>query len=259
MKLKIYEKEQLAFFPLYPCTIDVRYSQEKISRSEGYINHQIFIVNDGSGIFKINNTCYELSKGDMFYIGENIPHEYWGTDKDFQTSYLSFCGDGFEKIKNYYNIGDFGVYRNKNIFPFEAQLTSLFENFEMQYELSVLCVSALATVTAFFDEACKKKCSPIEMVYKYIENNYFQMITLKDILAFYPFSKSKLCHDFKREYKMTIFEKIMEIRLENARYMIKSKPNIKLSTVSSSCGFNDTSYFCKIFKKFYGKSPMNKN
>ena len=85
------------------------------------------------------------------------------------------------------------------------------------------------------------------------------MITLEDILAFYPFSKSKLCHDFKREYKMTIFEKIMEIRLENAKYMIKSNPNIKLSTVASSCGFNDTSYFCKIFKKFYGKSPKNKN
>ena len=177
----------------------------------------------------------------MFYIGRNVPHEYWGTDKHFQTSYLSFFGNGFENMKKYYNIADFGVYRNKNIFPFESQLKKIFENFGKQYELSVVCVSALVTVTAFFDEACKKNYSPIESVYKYIENNYYQMITLEDILAFYPFSKSKLCHDFKREFNMTVFEKLMEIRLENAQNMIKSNPNIKLGTVASSSGFNDAS------------------
>lgn len=259
MRIKLYDKEQLIYFPLYPFTIDINYPQEKVVRPDGYTNHQIFTVSNGNGILKINNNCYCLSKGDMFYIGRNVPHEYWGTDKDFQTSYLSFFGNGFENMKKYYNIADFGVYRNKNIFPFESQLKKIFENFGKQYELSVVCVSALVTVTAFFDEACKKTYSPIESVYKYIENNYFQMITLEDILAFYPFSKSKLCHDFKREYKMTIFEKIMEIRLENARYMIKSNPNIKLSTVASSCGFNDTSYFCKMYKKSYGESPKNNN
>ncbi len=259
MKIKLYEKEQLLFFPLYPRSIDVKYPQERIVRANGFPNYQIFLVSNGNGVLKVNNHCYNLMKGDMFYIGKNIPHEYWGTNKDFQTSYLSFFGDGFENIKKYYNIEDFGVYHNKNILPFEAQLTSLFENFEMQYELSFLCASALVTVTAFFDEACKKKYSPIERVCKYIETNYFKMLTLDDILVYFPFSKSKLCHDFKKEYKMSIFEKIMETRLKNARYMIKSNPDIKLGTVASSCGFNNTSYFCKVYKKFYGESPKNKH
>lgn len=258
MKIRFYEEEQLDLFPLYLCTVDVKYSQEKIVRPYGYTNYQIFTVSNGNGILKVNNSCFNLSKGDMFYIGVNVPHEYSGTDKDFQTSYLSFCGSGFEKIKRYYDLNDFGVYRNKNSFPFEAQLTALFESFEKQYELSAMCVSALAAVTAFFDEACKKKYSPIERVCKYIENNYSEMITLEDILTFYPFSKSKLCRDFKAEYNMSIFEKIMETRLKNARYMLKSNPDTKLSTVARSCGFSDASYFCKVYKKFYGESPKTR-
>ena len=84
------------------------------------------------------------------------------------------------------------------------------------------------------------------------------MITLEDILTFYPFSKSKLCRDFKAEYNMSIFEKIMETRLKNARYMLKSNPDTKLSTVARSCGFSDASYFCKVYKKFYGESPKTR-
>ena len=219
------------------------------------MHNQIFMVTNGSGIVSVNNTSYSLDKGDMFYIGANIPHQYYGIDKDFKTSFLSFWGNCFENIKSYYNVGDFGVYNYKVAASFEAQLTKLFERFDNQNELSGICVEALATVTAFFDIACKKEYSPIETVYNYIENNYFKMITLENIIEFYPFSKSKLCHEFKQKYKITIFEMLMKIRLKNARFMIKSNPNIKLRQVAESCGFNDTSYFCKVYKNFYGESP----
>ena len=255
MKVKLYEENQLDFFPLYPRTIDLNYSQEKISRSDGYVDNQIFIVNNGNGNVTINNNRYSVSKGDMFYIGANIPHEYYGIDKNFKTSYLSFCGNGFENIKRYYNTGDFGIYKDKYAISFEAQLKKLFECFDTQNELSCFCLAAFATVTAFFDIACKKEYSPIETVYNYIESNYSKMITLEDITAFYPFSKSKLCHDFRQKYNMTIFEMLTKIRLTNARYMIQSNTNIKLRQVAHSCGYNDTSYFCKVYKNFYGESP----
>ena len=70
MRIKLYDEEQLNFFPLYPCTIDINYTQEKVVRPYGYINHQIFTVSNGNGILKVNNNCYRLSKGDMFYIGD---------------------------------------------------------------------------------------------------------------------------------------------------------------------------------------------
>ena len=32
MRIKLYDEEQLIFFPLYPCTIDINYHQEKVVR-----------------------------------------------------------------------------------------------------------------------------------------------------------------------------------------------------------------------------------
>ena len=54
---------------------------------------------------------------------------------------------------------------------------------------------------------------------------------------------------------MSIFDMLTKIRLENAYYLIKTNPYLKLDYVSSLCGFNDTSYFCKMYKRKFNISP----
>ena len=66
MKLKLYKKEQIDYFPVYPCTIDLYHPQEKIIRTDGHIYHHIFIVSDGSGIVTCNGEKCIVNKGDMF-------------------------------------------------------------------------------------------------------------------------------------------------------------------------------------------------
>ena len=44
------------------------------------------------------------------------------------------------------------------------------------------------------------------------------------------------------------------IRLRSAKALLKSgKENI--TETALKCGFNDASYFCKLYKKYFGKSP----
>ena len=81
------------------------------------------------------------------------------------------------------------------------------------------------------------------------------MLSLQDITELYPYSKSKLCRDFSAEYGMSIFDMLTKIRLNHARIMLKSDPSVSLKEVSENCGFNDTSYFCKMYKKAFGVSP----
>ena len=53
---------------------------------------------------------------------------------------------------------------------------------------------------------------------------------------------------------------IIKTRLKNARHMIKNNSEIKLDYIARSCGFNDTSYFCKAYKKsarFFGRIIFN--
>ena len=255
MKMRIYTDEQLNLFPLYAMTISINYKQEQVLRENGYEDNQVFLVSGGCGILNINNETYVLNENDLFYIEANTPHEYYGTDENFSTDFVSFSGDGFKSIKKYYNLSGYGVYKNKNRGSFEASVKKLFNAINSTMELPVLCALTFSTVTDFFDEVCKKEYSPVETVHNYLEMNYSKMITLEDILSVFPYSKAKLCRDFKDSYNTTVFEKLTEIRLAHADKMLKNNPHLKLKNVAVSCGFNDTSYFCKMYKKLYSHSP----
>lgn len=259
MKIKMYSKEQLSFFPIYVTTIDIKFMQGRITRPEGYEMHQIFLVHGGCGILNIDGKSFEICENDLFYIAADVPHEYYGTDKNFMTTYISFCGSGFDSIRKYFHLGSYGIYKNKNRGAFKASVENLFEIFDTVHDTSVLCSHAFSTVITYFDEVCKKEYSPVETVYNYISENYSKMITLDDILSVYPYSKSKLCREFKEMYNQTVFDTLIGIRLRHAKHMINANPKLKLKDISISCGFNDISYFCKMYKRHYGCSPRCDN
>lgn len=258
IKFKNYAENQLGFFPAYVTTIEINRIQESISRPLGYEFHQLFLVSDGKGIIEIDKKTYNLDKNDLFFISKDIPHSYYGTNSEFKTSFISFFSDEFDKIKKYYAICDYGIYKNKNTGNFESKISHLFDDFESTYEISSLCAMTYNSIIAFFDETCKKEYSTIETVFNYIKNNYSKPVTLDDILKFYPYSKSKLCREFKEKYSVSIFDMLTETRLKNAYYMIKTNPHLKLKEIASSCGFNDISYFCKMYREKYKKSPKEK-
>ena len=257
MKTKIYNEEKMSFFPLYLTTIGDRCKQPRIKRVNGYERHQIFLVSSGSGVLNIGGQQYSLDKNDLFYIAAHIPHEYYGTDDVFETTYISFCGDYFEKLQQYYALGDFAVYKSKNSGSFKSAVENLYKTVDTIHETSTLCALTFSAVISYFDEACKKGYSPIEKVYNYLEENYSKAITLEDILTVFPYSKTKLCCDFKKEYKTTILEMLTRIRLSHARNMLNSNPHIKLKSIALSCGFNDVSYFCKMYKRIFNCSPKS--
>lgn len=258
MKIKIYDEGQLSYFPIYISTIGIDYEETKLVRENGYMYDQIFLVDSGTGVLNIKGKTYFLEKDDMFFIASNIPHEYYSTDNNLKTSYISFFGCGFNGIKFYYNLNDYGIYKNKSIGIFKNNVEKIYKFLDQSHELSTLCSLTFSTVISFFDECCQKQYTDIETVYNFIENNYSKSISLDELLLFYPYSKTKLCHDFKEKYKITIFEMLTKTRLNHARYMINNNPHLKLEDISLSCGFNDVSYFCKMYKRFYNHSPKTK-
>lgn len=257
MKLRLYSKSQGDLFPVYISTAAVNRLQEKINRQGGFNTHQLFVVSNGNGILRIADKTYKLAKNDFFYIAKETPHEYYGTDTEFAATFMSFFGKGFEGIKEYYNLNNYGVYFNKNKGSFANRVKNLYENIE-KHELSVLCSETYSAIIAFFEESCVKEYNEIEEVRNFIISNYSTLFTLDDILKFYPYSKSKLCRDFKEKYQCTIFDFLTATRLKHAKFMLTNHTNLKLREISQSCGFSDISYFCKMYKKYYKTTPKSK-
>ncbi len=253
MKIRATASEEHKLFSVYPMSADVNYPQYKIARSDGYPFDQIFLVSDGGGVINLAGDTYVLEKGDLFYLKAGVPHEYHG-DEDFATTYISYGGDGVFGLREYYAQGEFKLYKGKSTAAFEKNVKKIFEGFDSVSDIPALCALTYTTVIGFFEEACKKSFSSIESVHNYIEENYPFPLNLDDISTVYSSSKSKLCRDFKLKYGVTVFERLTEIRLTHARNILGANPSIKLRDVAASCGFNDVSYFCKMYRKVFGVS-----
>lgn len=255
MKTRVYDDKSLKYLPVYPLTLGFNNVQEDIIREQGMKFHQIFLVEGGTGIITVDEVSTELERGDMFFIRSNVPHSYIGYSEDFATNFLGFDGNICGDIFNYYKAGSSGVYKGKNYNIVRQDFKQLYANFDAILENSALSAKTYSLIICFFDEAFKKKHTLIESVYNYLEVNYQSPITLDEILEFYPYSKSKLCSDFKQEYGMTIFDMLTKIRLRHAQNMIRNDNKIKIKNVAKYCGFNDVSYFCKLYKREFNKSP----
>lgn len=99
-----------------------------------------------------------------------------------------------------------------------------------------------------------KHTDTIQKVMEYISANYMKRITLNDISEHVAFSVSYLSRMFKEEKGINLTSYINEVRVRNAKLLLKDR-SVPLSQVAYLCGFDDQSYFSKVFKKQTGITP----
>ena len=54
---------------------------------------------------------------------------------------------------------------------------------------------------------------------------------------------------------VTLVKYINTLRMEKARTMLSSEPDKNISEISDACGFQDSSYFTRVFRLMTGFSP----
>lgn len=95
----------------------------------------------------------------------------------------------------------------------------------------------------------------IEQAILYIYEHFTEPITLDDIAGFILVSKSECCRCFKRTLNVTPFEYLMKYRILESTKRMRQKPYESIAEIAGSVGFNNTSYYSKIFKKYMGCTP----
>ena len=99
-----------------------------------------------------------------------------------------------------------------------------------------------------------KHTDTIQKVMEYVSANYMKRITLNDISEHVSFSVSYLSRMFKEEKGINLTSYINEVRVRNAK-MLLLESDAALSQVAYLTGFDDQSYFSKVFKKHTGMTP----
>ncbi|MFD2831580.1 response regulator transcription factor [Corticicoccus populi] len=95
---------------------------------------------------------------------------------------------------------------------------------------------------------------PIEKVKQYISININQDLSLDMLADEVSLTPGYLSDKFKEETGLGIIKYIKEVRMEKAEDML-SRTDMKVNDISRSVGYNNVSYFIKIFRGHFGISP----
>ena len=90
---------------------------------------------------------------------------------------------------------------------------------------------------------------------RYIQCNYRKPMTLDDIAQNAGVGRTYICRLFKEELNTSIWDYVNRTRIEQAKFHIQTAQNITIYEIAGKCGFEDSSYFARIFRKYEGISP----
>ena len=99
-----------------------------------------------------------------------------------------------------------------------------------------------------------KRIKQIKQALEFIESSYTQPLTLKELSESAQMSPKYFCQFFQEMTHRTPIDYLNYYRIERACYLL-STTNQTITEVAYNTGFNDLSYFIKIFKKYKGITP----
>ncbi|MGL5313887.1 MAG: helix-turn-helix transcriptional regulator, partial [Peptostreptococcaceae bacterium] len=91
---------------------------------------------------------------------------------------------------------------------------------------------------------------------EFISSNYDQDIRVEDVAEHVLISASYLSHLFRDKLNYTVNDYLTRVRVEQSIELMK-KRDLNVQEISKKVGFNSSSHFTKVFKKYIGVTPVH--
>ena len=100
----------------------------------------------------------------------------------------------------------------------------------------------------------QKDYERIRGILSFIEKNYDKKLTIEQIAESVYMCTSQCSRLFKKYMKKTLFDFILEYRIERSlAYLLD--PDCSMSEAAAASGFNDSNYYSKVFVRIKGCAP----
>lgn len=96
----------------------------------------------------------------------------------------------------------------------------------------------------------------VKKIITYLNENYHSKISLDQIAKNMYLSPVYISKIFKEETGESPINYLIKIRLEKARKILMNGENGSIKHIATSVGYDDVYHFSKLFKKYYGMSPL---
>lgn len=95
-----------------------------------------------------------------------------------------------------------------------------------------------------------------EKIESYIRAHYSENLSMQDVAQAMNYSETHFCRLFKSCFKVNFSVYLNEFRVEQAKHMLLST-SLSVKEIALNCGYRDTSYFIRVFKRFTDTTPMD--
>ena len=104
------------------------------------------------------------------------------------------------------------------------------------------------------EPASSPEAVKLKELISYVKEHFSEVITIKDAAQLTGYSSSHFMRIFRRETGQTFVDFLNDYRLSASLYYLKETKE-SIAGVAALCGFDNISYFIRIFHKKYGISP----
>lgn len=266
--------------PSFGSSIYVVQKTKKRKRNQAFWHFhpelELVYVNKGKGRRHIGNHLSYFNNSQLILIGSNLPHNGFTdrlTSKGRETMVQfkpDFFGAVFYDLPEMKNISLLLEKAKKGIlykpeikkivgpkieklpkFQGLKRITKLLEILEL---LAVSKDYTLLNADGFAFETQRQDSSKIDIIFKHINSNFQNHISLDEISDKVSMTVPAFCRYFKKVTGKTFTQLVNEYRVVYAtKLLLESKSNI--TDICFECGFNNFSHFNKSFKAITGKSP----
>lgn len=224
-------------------------------------NIEILCCIKGRGILNCQSASYEFLPGDIAVINSDILHTVI-SDSEISYHFLIIDDAFFHQNDLPLDAVYFQEFiRDPQLFDAFSQIAQSFSEdgplMKASCKHSVLTF-LLLLYRNYASKRQSKSLNPenterIKEIIKYINSNLFSRITLDMIADAVGINKYYLSHEFKKYTNSTVFEHINLLRCYEAKRLIQD--GMSVSAAALSCGFENVSYFTKVYKKHMGSLP----
>ncbi len=240
---------------------------------------ELVIVLDGSAVHVVENERFEIKKGDVFVMNQGTVHGYEAA-QNFRICNIMFRTETF--ISENYDIRQLSgfhalfllepKYNSENGFKSRLRLTpaafsdieALVNNLHEEYlgssggrktmVRSLFLQLAVKLSRLYGTNVRHKEIEGISKAAAYMESHYMDDINMSELLNVSHYSQRHFIRLFSATYSTTPQQYLLGIRIRHATLLLHEK-TFSITEIATKCGFNDSNYFCRVFKKYTGMTP----
>lgn len=260
----------------YPCSIPLDFSKVPLHWHD---EMEIIYIKKGRGMVSMDFTLYQVSAGDILIIipgqlhtieqkpGESMEYENIIFQLGLVTSrHGDICTEEYFMPMMAHQLV-IPSYLNRDCAFYEEaaacldQADSLCDLRPPAYQISVksqlLQLFFILFSHASVQEAPRKNSKSLEktkLILKYIETNYANKISIKEMAEACGFSQSHFMKFFKATVGTSFTSYLNDYRLTMASRLLLSS-SAPVLDIAADTGFDNLSYFNRMFKQTFGMTP----